>query len=521
MIRAAAYARYSSTNQREESIEAQLRNIRTYAKKNNIVIAKEYIDRAVSGKTDVKRTQFKQMIKDSSKRLFEVVLTDKVDRFARNRYDAAINKRKLKENGVQVIYVSQPIMNGPEGIIMEALLEGMAEYYSSNLATETMKGLKENAFACRHCGGKPPLGYDVDPETKKYKINVQEAVIVKTIFGMCRNGFGYSEIIHYLNEKGYKTKYGALFGKNSIHDILRNEKYTGTYIFNRAPRKVNGKYNKRTENAKEEIIKIPGGMPQIIPFNEWEEVQKMMDVKKHRAGRKSKEIYLLSSLLKCGVCGSAMTADTRRMKDRDTIYCYYRCNKNNGKNQCDLPAWSRDDLETIVLDRLEQAFFSGDNLNTFVDEIYDYYKDMANEVNQGVNALKHGLEGINKKINNIVNALADGEILASLKSKLKELEEQKELLETQIKEKELEVEFSLPAKEFIRENIRHISKIKSLDKEDLKTIIKEYVNEIVVSHETIDIDVSVNIAGCGSPYTTIITIKNWSEILQSICSRNG
>jgi len=146
---------------------------------------------------------------------------------------------------------------------------------------------------------------------------------------------------------------------------------------------------------------------------------------------------------------------------------------------------------------------------------------MANEVNQGVNALKHELEGINKKINNIVNALADGEILVSLKSKLKELEEQKELLETQIKEKELEVEFSLPTKEFIRENIRHISKIKSLDKEDLKTIIKEYVNEIVVSHETIDIDVSVNIAGCGSPYTTIITIRNWSEILQSICSRNS
>lgn len=485
--------------------------------KNNIVIIKEYIDRAISGKTDINRKQFKQMIKDSSKRLFEVVITDKVDRFARNRYDAAINKRKLKENGVRVVYASQQINDGPEGIIMEAMLEGMAEYYSSNLATETMKGLKENAYDCKHCGGKPPLGYDVDPVTKKYVINKKEATIIKTIFSMYKDGFSYIDICKYLKSKGYKTKYGSDFGKNSIHDILRNEKYTGTYIFNRATRKINGKFNKRTRNKEENIIKIPGGMPEIISYEEWEAVQKTMNSKK-KSGKKSNEIYLLSGLVKCGVCGSSISADTRHLKDRGTTYCYYRCNKDNGKNSCNLPAWSRDDLEAIVLEALEQKFLSGSNLEAIVDEIHAQYCEMASEINKDINLLKHELEGINRRINNIVDALADGEALISLKNKLKELEEQKENLESEIKEKELETEFSLPSKEFIRANIHNFSKIKSLEKKDLKILINEYVNGIVVNLDTIDIDVFVDIVGCGSPYTTIITIKNWSDILQSINS---
>lgn len=514
-IKAVAYARYSSDRQREESIEAQLRAIRTYAKRNNIIIIKEYIDRAISGKTDINRKEFKQMIKDSSKHLFELVLTDKVDRFARNRYDAAINKRKLKENGVKVVYVSQHINDGPEGIIMEAMLEGMAEYYSSNLAAETMKGLKENAYDCKHCGGKPPLGYDVDPITKKYILNKKEATIIKTIFNMYKDGFSYIDICKHLKLKGYKTKYGSDFGKNSIHDILRNEKYTGTYIFNRATRKINGKFNKRASNKEEDIIKIPGGMPEIIPYTEWERVQRMMDSKK-KIGKKSTEIYLLSGLVKCGVCGSTIAADTRRLKDRDTVYCYYRCNKDNGKNSCNLPAWSRDDLEAIVLEALERKFFTGTNLEAIVDEIYSQYCERANDINEEINILKHELEGINRKINNVVDALADGEALISLKNKLKELESQKENLESEIKEKELETEFSLPSKEFIRANIRNFSKIKSLERNELKILINEYVNGIVVSLDTIDIDVFVDIVGCGRPYTTIITIKNWRDILQSI-----
>lgn len=178
MIKAAAYARYSSDNQREESIEAQLRAIREYCQKNDIQLVKIYTDEARSATTD-DRPGFLQMIQDSSMGLFSAVIVHKLDRFSRDRYDSAFYKRQLKKNGVRLISVLEPLDDSPESIILESVLEGMAEYYSANLARETLKGLKENAFECKHNGGLPPLGYDVDPISKKYVINEHEAKAVK------------------------------------------------------------------------------------------------------------------------------------------------------------------------------------------------------------------------------------------------------------------------------------------------------------------------------------------------------
>lgn len=150
-MKAAIYARYSSTNQREESIEGQLRECHDFANKNNIVIIGEYCDRAISGKTD-KRPEFQKMIKDNEKHKFDTLLLYTIDRFARNRYDSAMYKAKLKKNGVQIIYVKQPISQEPECIILESVLEGYAEYYSENLSRAVKRGLKENALHCISAG---------------------------------------------------------------------------------------------------------------------------------------------------------------------------------------------------------------------------------------------------------------------------------------------------------------------------------------------------------------------------------
>lgn len=170
MLRGAAYSRYSSDNQREESIDAQLYEIKEYAKANNISIVKIYVDEAKTATTD-NRPGFLRMINDSKKGLFDVILVHKLDRFARNRYDSAFYKRELKLAGVKLISITEKLDDSPESVILESLLEGMAEYYSKNLAREAMKGLKENARNCKHNGGVPPLGLDVDPETKQYKIS--------------------------------------------------------------------------------------------------------------------------------------------------------------------------------------------------------------------------------------------------------------------------------------------------------------------------------------------------------------
>jgi site-specific DNA recombinase len=230
-VKAAIYARYSSDNQREESIDAQVRAIKEYCTHNNIQIVKLYTDEAKTATTD-DRPGFLQMVKDSELGIFNLVIVHKLDRFARDRYDSAFYKRQLKRNGVRLISVLEQLDDSPESIILESVLEGMAEYYSANLAREVMKGMKETALQCKHTGGKPPLGYDV-AEDKTYIINEQEAQAVRLIFNMYATGKGYNEIIDKLNKEGYRTQTGRKFGKNSIHDILRNEKYRGIYIFNR------------------------------------------------------------------------------------------------------------------------------------------------------------------------------------------------------------------------------------------------------------------------------------------------
>ena len=155
-MKAVIYARYSSYNQREESIEGQLRENKAFAEKNSIEIIGTYIDRALSAKTD-NRPEFQKMIKDSSKGLFDIVIVWKLDRFARNRYDSAFYKATLKKNNVKVMSATENISEGADGILLEAILEGFAEYYSVELAEKIKRGMTENALKLRSDGQGSPV----------------------------------------------------------------------------------------------------------------------------------------------------------------------------------------------------------------------------------------------------------------------------------------------------------------------------------------------------------------------------
>ena len=181
-MNAVIYARYSSDNQREESIEGQLRECKAFAEANDMVIVDTYIDRALSAKTD-NRPDFQRMIKESANGLFDLVIVWKLDRFARNRYDSAHYKSVLQKNGVKVISAKENISEGPEGIILESMLEGMAEYYSAELAVKVKRGMMENALKGKVNGGKPPYGYYVYKE-RHLCVNETTAPIVQEIFRM-------------------------------------------------------------------------------------------------------------------------------------------------------------------------------------------------------------------------------------------------------------------------------------------------------------------------------------------------
>ena len=258
--RVALYARFSSANQRQESITAQFRAAHEYCERKQYTIIKEYHDDAESGKTD-DRPAFQEMARDAKAGLFDVAVFHKIDRNARNEIDYYIYKDRLKKSGVRIEYVEHNIDDTPEGALIESVLVDMAAYFSRNLAREAMKGMNENAYKCLHTGGTPPLGFNVAPD-KKLIINDIEAQIVRKIFEMRAAGSGYMDIINTMNANGWKTKSGNAFGKNSLYDILCNKKYIGVYIFGKVRTQVDGKRNSRLHTA--DAIEIPGGVPAIV-----------------------------------------------------------------------------------------------------------------------------------------------------------------------------------------------------------------------------------------------------------------
>ena len=217
------YARFSSHSQTEQSIEGQLKTCYEYAAKNNYTVIGEYIDRALSGTTD-NRPDFLRMIEDSSKKTFQGVLVYQLDRFARNRYDSATYKAKLKKNGVRVLSARENITEDASGILVEGLLESMAEYYSAELSQKIRRGMDINAQKCLCTGGNVALGFKVD-ETKHFIVDEETAPIVREIFEMYASGKTVTEIITMMNARQLRTSRGAEWNKNSLRTMLKNKRY--------------------------------------------------------------------------------------------------------------------------------------------------------------------------------------------------------------------------------------------------------------------------------------------------------
>ncbi|MBN7575447.1 MULTISPECIES: recombinase family protein [Clostridium] len=495
-MKAAIYARYSSDNQREESIDAQIRAIKDFANHNNIQIVKIYTDEARSATTD-DRPQFLQMIKDSEFNIFNTVIVHKLDRFSRNRYDSAFYKKKLKDNHVKLISVLEHLDDSPESIILESVLEGMAEYYSINLSREVMKGMKETALQCKHTGGIPPLGYDVNPD-KTYCINEKEANAIRLIFQMYASGTGYTPIIDKLNDLGYKSKTGKGFGKNSLYGILTNEKYRGVYIFNKSSKKINGKRNSHKIKSEDEIIKIEGGMPAIISEDLWKRVKIKMDSNKiNKGANTAKAIYLLSGLIYCGKCGSAMTGNRRYAGRNKSLYETYECSNRKRTKQCDMKAINKDYVEQVVIDDLYNNIFSDSAIENIVPDIFSFISEQNKIINEDIKIYKKELANIQTKIDNMLDAIANGFYNSSMKEKSDQLETRKTTLLIRINEAEREAKLNSPTEDMIKKYLKKDSDIKEKSLENKKKVIQTHVQKITVYEDRITTDTIVSLIGGG------------------------
>lgn len=524
-IRAVAYARYSSDQQREESIDAQLRAIREYAKKNNNIIINEYIDRAKSGTND-RRPAFQQMILDSKSREFTQVLVHKLDRFARDRYCSADSKQKLKMNGVLVYSVTEQLSNNPEDILMESMLEGMAEYYSKNLARETMKGLKENAINGRHTGGIPPLGYNLDKDSKELIINKTEAEAVSLIFNKYNEGYGYGKIINELNCLGYKTKRGNCFGKNSLHDILTNIKYSGTLVFNKCESKrLDNTFNRHKYKPKDEWIIVKNRIPAIVSKELFESVQlRMKENQRTKSRHTAKEIYLLSCKIRCGICNAKYTGINRPPRNGFPKYVSYRCSKHNGGIKCNNPEIRREALELLVLDKLSTYLFSEQNLEKFLSDYKKYAYVHRNSAKEHLLILKPQHEKIKQDIETVLDLMIQSKSI-SFDNKLTQLEEQKSIIEKRIYEYNQQIKHRIIMPQTFK-NAFHEAK-RRLSKGELSStrmLIGKFIKQIIVYPDKIIIEFSLAFDNNMSIIKTQQDFINNSEIptvSQKVCIKKN
>ena len=489
MKRAVAYARFSSDLQREESIEAQTRAIQQYCDANGFVLLTVFADRGISGTSD-KRPEFQKMISMATKGDVDAVIVHKLDRFARNRYDSAFYKNILKKNNVKLISVLENLQDSPESVILESVIEGMNEYYSLNLSREVRKGLQENALECKVTGGPPALGYSVDRNTQKYIINEYEAEAVRLIFRMYLEGYSYTEIIDTLNTKGYRTRRGIPFAKNSLYAILRNERYTGVYIYVKdSTKNPKGKYVRHGEYDPDAVIRIPGGIPAIISEDDFHRVQAKMKERQHKAAKFSaKQEYLLSGKIYCGECGSPYAGNSRKPRPDHPLYISYKCTRRNQRDtKCNNPEINRDKLERLVLERLSGVLFNPDVIPMLVEQYNEYIAEKTGSAKERVLALQTELRDVERKITNTVNLMIETGS-AAFKDKLNELEQSKEKLLFELTEAEAAWKHESFSEDQIRK-LFHIAEqqLKNGTLANRRLVIDQYINKVLIYPDKIEV----------------------------------
>ncbi len=452
-MKAVIYARYSSDNQREESIEGQIRECTEYAVRNDITILSSYVDRALSART-ADRPEFQRMIADSEKELFDVVLVWKLDRFSRDRYDSAHYKHILKKNGVRVISARENISEGPEGIILESMLEGYAEYYSAELSEKIQRGQKENALKCRSNGGNIPLGYVVGTDGV-LTVDPLTAPLVAEIFTRYESGETIKAIADSLNKRGFRTRKGSAFRVASLSLILKNRKYIGEY-----------KYADTV---------VPNGIPAIINPDLFEHVQeRMLTNKKAPSRTKADEDYLLTTKLFCGDCGRLMAGECGTSGTNSVKYYYYKCGGAKRRLGCKRKAVKKHWIERVAVVTTVERVLQDAEINRIADAIVA----LQDKEDTTIPALREQLKECEKGIENMLNAIQMGILTASTKTRLEELEARQNKLKLSIMQAELQ------KPKYTKEQIvSWINRFKYGDVDDTeyqKQIIDTFINAICV-----------------------------------------
>ena len=406
------YARFSAgPNQTHKSIEGQMRDCKAYAEQKDIKIINTYIDEHISGKDFDGRVAFQQMMRDAQKKLFDCVIVWKVDRLGRNREELAIAKARLKRYGVHVHYAMEHIPDGPEGIILESLMEGLAEYYSAELAQKVSRGMRESILSGKMINGNPCFGYMI--VDRHYVPDPDRSHLVPEIFERYISGDTAAQICEDFSRRGIKTCAGFDLQPKSLYKILRNIKYTGLYTYG--------------------DISIPDFHERLISNELFESAQLRLSKNakgKSKRVRKDNVEYLLTGKLFCGKCKDRMVGESGHGRHGE-VHHYYKCaGRKNKKNGCDMEIFRKEDLEKTII-RITQH-------DVLTDEVIDYLtaKVMELQADREQDPVLKGMEAARKetakKIKNIMAAIENGIFTETTKDRLLELEADRDRISAEI-----------------------------------------------------------------------------------------
>ena len=396
---AVIYARYSSHAQKDVSIEQQVEECKEYAKTNNMQVIEIYADRHLTGKTD-KRPEFQKMMRHAEKRQFQVVLSYKSNRMARNMLQALQYEEKLSKFGIRVVYAKEEFGDNAAGRFALRTMMNVNQFYSENLAEDVMRGMLDNAENGLITNGQLPLGYKKGDDGK-YAIDEPAAAVVREIYARFLSGDSLADIAADLNARNIKTSKGNLWNKNSFHSILSNERYTGVYIY--------------------DSVRTEGGVPTIIGKELFYSVKEKLAEKRGPQPRRSAGEYLLTGKLYCGHCKSHMVGVSGTGKSGKLHY-YYQCQGKRLGKECDKKPVRRDLIERSVASAIKNNILQDDFIEWMADTVMAYAKKHREKLH--IDSLEAQLAEVKKASKNIIAAIEQGIITSTTKERLIELEEE-------------------------------------------------------------------------------------------------
>lgn len=479
------YARYSEgPRQTDQSIEGQVDDCKAFAQQKDIKIIEVYADRHISGKSVAGRDEFQRMMRDADQHKFDCIIVWKIDRFGRNREDIAVNKIRLRKAGVTLMYAKEAVPEGPEGILLESLLEGLAEYYSADLRQKVVRGLDESAKKGKWPTGSLPIGYKLDKE-RHIIIDESAAEVVREVFRMHIAGEQQSTMLDYMFEHGITSRKGTKPVQAVLYRMLHNKHYIGKFTYRG--------------------IDVPA--PPIIDQKTFDAAQKCFKTSRFNGRGNADVNYLLSCKCHCEYCGKILCGETGTSKTGKT-YHYYTCSTKKHGGKCQLKPIPQEKLEEFVIDHTISDVLTDDLIEQLTAKIMEIQKERQ-EADPSTE-LKKRLKENKKKQENIVAAIETGGSRA-LANRLAELEAEADDLTVQIQRAELK--HPIIPEEIIK---GWLLSFRSGDKNSpafRKKLVETFVADVIVNNESVTVFYNIEKGPCSHTTRLVDLMKRCANLL--------